>query len=257
MVHVLGHPNSIEDVKYLCDKYNITLIEDSCEALGSVYKGTKLGATTFASSFSMYYGHHISTIEGGMVTTNDRKLFEIMMSIRSHGWVRDLPAETQKTWCSHFNINEFRKFYSFFYLGFNLRSTDLNAFLGLQQLKKLDELVKKREENFYLYKKLLNQYYAQNSNNDVLSSFAYGTLVDNPLDVYYYLRKNGIECRPLICGSMGSQPFWIKKFGKTKLDIADKIHSNGVYLPNHGKLNKERIEFVCSTFKEIARPYSI
>jgi CDP-6-deoxy-D-xylo-4-hexulose-3-dehydrase len=95
------------------------------------------------------------------------------------------------------------------------------------------------------------------SNYDLLSSFAYGTLVSNPLEVHNYLKSKNIECRPLICGSMGRQPFWIKKFGVTKLQVADQIHDFGIYLPIHANLNNSNIKYVCDQFKKVAKPYNL
>jgi len=143
LVHVLAHLNDMEEINRLCEKYDVILIEDACEALGtSDVNGKKAGNLSLAGSFSFYYGHHISTIEGGAVTTNDTKLYNLMLSI----------------------------------------------------------------------------------------------------------------VRPLICGSMGKQPFWIKKYGHTPLEVADVIHDYGLYLPNHLYLDEEKIKFVCDKFKEVAVP---
>ena len=218
-------------------------------------KGSKkLGTDGLASSYSFYYGHHISTIEGGMVTTNDKNLHNIMLSIRSHGWSRDLDISEQRLLSKKYNIDEFRNFYTFYYQGYNLRPTDLNAFLGLSQLKKVNKISKSRFGNFCTYKKNLNEFWCQNSPADLVSSFAYGTLVKNRLEVFNYLKKFGIETRPLICGNIGQHPFWKKKYGTTKLKNADLIHNYGIYLPNNFNLKKEDINFICRKFKELAIP---
>lgn len=178
-----------------------------------------------------------------------------MLSIRSHGWARDVDENYQKQWKSEFQIDDFREFYSFYFPGFNLRSTDLNAFLGISQLKTMNEIVKVREHNYNLYNTLLeNKYWKQESKYDQLSSFAYGTIVENRLEVFQYLKKNGIETRPLICGSMGKQPFWIKQFGVKHLKVADIVHDYGLYLPNHLYIDDEKVAFICKIFKEIAKP---
>src|SRR5690606_1090338 len=157
-------------------------------------------------------------IEGGIVVTNDENLYNLMLSIRSHGWARDVSVEKASRWKEEYNVDDFRALYTFYYPGFNLRSTDLNAFLGISQLKKLDSICKIREENFRHYFEFLGKkYWSQNSTADFLSSFAYGTLVENRTDVAAHLKANGIESRPLICGSMGLQPFWIKTNGTLHL----------------------------------------
>ena len=150
LVHVLGHANDMFNILKICKKYNIKLIEDTCEALGSTYGTKKLGTQGLASSFSFYYGHHISTIEGGMLTLDDKKLYNVLMSIRSHGWGRDLENNERKKLEKRFNIDKVRSLYSFYYSGFNLRSTDLNAFIGIQQMKVLDLEILKFFQNTFL-----------------------------------------------------------------------------------------------------------
>ena len=154
LVHVLGFPNYMDEIVELCNENNILLVEDTCESIGSEYKGKKLGTIGDLSTFSFYFGHHISTIEGGMVSTNDEELYHILLSIRSHGWDRDLPQEKQEFLRKKYNIDSFRSLYTFYYPGFNLRATDLQAFIGLNQLEKLTTIVENRYKNYLRYKKL-------------------------------------------------------------------------------------------------------
>ena len=254
LCHVLGHANHMIEIIKLCKKYKILMLEDTCESLGTEFNKKKLGTFGLASSFSFYYGHHISTIEGGMVSTNNKKLYNILVSIRSHGWLRDNENNFQNNLYRKYKIKNFSKLYSFFYSGFNIRSTDLNAFLGINQLRLIDKIVKKRENNFYYYKKNLSQFWSQSSKFQKISSFAFGTIVQNRNEVFEKLKKNKIESRPLICGSIGRQPFWIKKYGITKLKNADIIHENGIYLPNHFNLKRTEIEFITDVFKSVAIP---
>ena len=254
MVNVLGHPNRIREIKKLCKKYNIILLEDSCEALGTELYGKKLGTAGLASSFSFYYGHHISTIEGGMVVTDNFDLYNIMLSIRSHGWSRDLNKVYRNKLTKENCVDEFRNLYTFYFPGYNFRSTDLNAFLGISQLKKINKISKVRNKNFYYYKENLNDYWFQKSSSNFISSFAYGTLVENRLEVYKYLKKFNIETRPLICGNIGRHPFWANRYGVCKLKNADVVHDYGIYLPNNFNLKKKDIDYICNKFSEIAVP---
>lgn len=256
LVHVLAHLNDMDEINRLCDKYDVLVIEDACEALGTSDRNAKkAGNLSLAGSFSFYYGHHISTIEGGAVTTNDTKLYNLMLSIRSHGWSRDVDANYKEEWKNEYNIDPVREYYTFYYPGFNLRSTDLNAFLGISQLDRMDEITVVREKNYNLYNHYLEgKYWKQESQYNQLSSFAYGTIVENRVEVFEHLQKNNIEVRPLICGSMGKQPFWIKKYGHTPLQVADIVHDYGLYLPNHLYMDEEKIKFVCEKFKEVAIP---
>ena len=254
IVNVLGHPNDFAKIKKICKRYNVLMLEDSCEALGTLYKKKLTGTSSIASSFSFYYGHHMSTIEGGMVTTDNYELYNLMLSIRSHGWSRDLDKNFQNKLINKYKVDEFKNLYTFYYPGYNFRSTDLNAFLGIQQLKKINKISKVRNNNFNFYKKNLNQFWTQTSSSKIISSFAYGTLVKNRMEVFKYLKKFNIETRPLICGNIGRHPFWIKKYGLKNLKNADVIHDFGLYLPNNFNLKKRDIEFICKRFKEIAIP---
>jgi CDP-6-deoxy-D-xylo-4-hexulose-3-dehydrase len=200
------------------------------------------GNLAHAGAFSFYFGHHISTIEGGAVTTNDPDLLAVMRSIRSHGWSRDVPNEVRDRWRGEHEVDEFRDLYTFYFPGFNLRSTEVNAFLGLSQLKSFPAALEARSKNFAQYRERLSDYWHQESEHDTLSSFAYGTFVENRLETYRHLRSAGIESRPLICGSMGRQPFWIERFGETRLAVADRVHDHGIYLPNHAHLSSDDID---------------
>jgi CDP-6-deoxy-D-xylo-4-hexulose-3-dehydrase len=155
LVHVLGVPNSMDKIIKLCEENDVIILEDTCESIGSKYKDKKLGTYGLMSSFSFYFGHHMSTIEGGMICTDDEELYYVLLSIRSHGWDRDLPEKKQKELRSKYKINDFRALYTFYYPGFNLRSTDLQAFLGIDQLKKIEWIVEKRNKNFELYNNLI------------------------------------------------------------------------------------------------------
>jgi len=254
LVHVLGHSNQMTAIQAICDKYDVILIEDACEALGSEALGKKLGSLSSAASFSFYYGHHISTIEGGMVTTNDKKLYNVMVSLRSHGWSRDLPAEERQRLTKKHQVDEFRNLYTFYHPGFNLRSTDLQAQIGCGQVGKIPHITRIRERNFGLYKRQLQDFFNQTSQTDVISSFAYGTLVANRMGIYKHLRKNGIESRPLICGNIGRHPFWTQRYGASELPVANHIHDHGMYLPNHHNMSEKDVQHVCETFLQVAKP---
>ena len=152
LVHVLGLPNKMDEITKLCEEKDILIIEDTCESIGSTYGGKLLGTMSDLSTFSFYFGHHMSTIEGGMVCTDDEDLYHILLSIRSHGWDRDLPLKKQKQLREKYGVTDFRALYNFYYPGFNLRSTDLQAFLGINQMEKLDNIIQTREKNYRRYK---------------------------------------------------------------------------------------------------------
>lgn len=187
------------------------------------------------------------------MVTDDEYLYNLMLSIRSHGWGRDVDRVYHDRWSEKYGVDEVRDLYTFYYPGFNLRSTDLNAFIGLSQLEKIDSICKKRHDNFNIYAKRLNEFWIQNSQTEFLSSFAFGVLVENRLEVYKHLSSKGIETRPLICGNLGRHPFWMNKNGELSLPNADVVHNYGLYLPNHCYLTESDIFHVCDTFLEVAK----
>ena len=254
LVHVLGHANHMHEIRQICARYGVLLLEDSCEALGSTSGDRKLGCHGVAGSFSFYYGHHISTIEGGMVVTDDAELYQVMLSLRSHGWSRDLDPARRERLKSQHKVDEFRNFYTFYHAGFNLRSTDLQAFIGRMQLQKLDQICATRAQNFDTYANALSGFYQQRSDTGLLSSFAYGTLVRNRMEVFEALKAHQIECRPLICGNIARHPFWVREYGEQILPNADLVHEYGIYLPNHHNLGTTDVSRVAAVFASVARP---
>tara|TARA_Y100000768_G_scaffold71191_1_gene50190 strand:- start:9449 stop:10603 length:1155 start_codon:yes stop_codon:yes gene_type:complete len=244
IVHVLGVPNHMTEICELCKKYDVILLEDCCESHGSEYKGSKVGTFGLMSTFSYFYGHHISTIEGGMISTNDEEMNELLILKRAHGWVRDLPASSQGKYTNKFNTSDFESLYTFYSTGYNVRSTDVSAFLGLSQMKNIDEYGKIRNNNYEYYKKKLKHFWMQDCSDSFISNFSYGMLFKNRDKIAKDLMENGIECRPLICGSIGLQPFWINLYGECSLPMADRVHKEGLYLPNNPKLKFSDIDYI-------------
>lgn len=247
IVHAVGFPNKMREVSELCQKYDVILLEDSCECVGSTYDGIKTGNFGLMSSFSTYYGHHFSTIEGGFISTDDEEIYNILLSLRSHGWDRDLDPELRKDLREQYNVDEFRALYTFYYPGFNLRSTDLQAKIGLLQLEKLDEIVKKRIHNFHIYDRLImNSYWKVTPpRNTEISNFAYPIIHPNIKTIVKNLQENNIACRPLICGSIGRQPFFTNLYGKQDgLTFADTVHDFGLYIPNNPNLTEKEIKII-------------
>jgi CDP-6-deoxy-D-xylo-4-hexulose-3-dehydrase len=253
IVHVLGIPNHMDEIIRLCEENDIILLEDTCEAIGSNYNNQKVGTFGFMSSFSFYFGHHMSTIEGGMVSTNDEDIYYLLLSIRSHGWDRDLPEKKKTELRSKYNVSNFRALYTFYYPGFNLRSTDLQAFIGINQLKNIDNVVSIRHKNYNLYNKLIkgDVWKIKEPTNSYVSNFAF-PLITNKIDVLIEeLYKNNIECRPLICGSINEQPFWINNYKREDLPNSKKVHINGLYLPNHHDLTEDEIIYISNIINNI------
>lgn len=255
IVHVLGFPNKMAEITDLCEKYDVILLEDSCESVGSKYDDIKTGNFGLMASFSTYYGHHFSTIEGGLVVTDDEELYNILLSIRSHGWDRDLPESEKRKLRDTEEVTDFRALYTFYYPGFNLRSTDLQAFIGINQLKYLDDIIKIRNKNFKLYHSLVDNAYwkIEEFDNVFISNFAYPLILSkDKFDITVKtLQENGVEIRPLVCGSIANQPFW-RKLGKySYMPFADIVHDQGLYLPNNPQITEDEIKFICNIINKI------
>jgi CDP-6-deoxy-D-xylo-4-hexulose-3-dehydrase len=246
LVHVLGFPNHMNEIIQLCKENNILLIEDTCESMGSKYEGKLLGTLGDLSTFSFYFGHHMSTIEGGMISTNDEDLYHILLSIRSHGWDRDLPKEKQESLRQKYNVDDFRSLYTFYYPGFNLRATDLQAFIGLGQLEKLDNIVTNRNKNYERYKNEIKNTFWNISppENSFISNFSFPIITKNIKSLTEELIKNNIECRPLICGSINEHPFWYERYGKQNLPNSKLVHEFGLYIPNNHQMTDEEVSKV-------------
>ena len=254
LVSVLGLVPDMIKISKLCKKYNVILLEDTCEGMGSECGNKKLGTFGLMSSFSTYFGHHISTIEGGLVSTNDTELFEILKSIRSHGWDRDASDDYKAKLRKKWDTSEFDALYTFYHSGFNLRSTDLQAFIGLGQIDKLDSICEKRNDNFKIYQKELKNFrpYVWEWAEDFISNFAYPVIADDVEErdeIIKRLQEANIEVRPMICGSMGTQPFYMKKYGDNILFNANVVDKTGFYVPNHPGLSKDDIIKICDIIK--------
>jgi CDP-6-deoxy-D-xylo-4-hexulose-3-dehydrase len=250
LVSVLGLSPDMESIVELCEKYDVILLEDNCESQGTKFKGTKLGNFGLMSSFSTYFGHTMSTIEGGVITTNDEEIYHILLQLRSHGWDRDLPDSKQQELRKEWEVSDFSALYTFYIPGFNLRSTDLQAQLGIQQLLKVDGMINNRFQNFLYYKSRLEGkiWFPKTFNDEFTSNFAIPVITKTPENkqrLIKELEENNISCRPLISGSMGTQPFYKKLYGENKLPNCSIIDERGVYVPNHDKMTKEDIDRVC------------
>jgi CDP-6-deoxy-D-xylo-4-hexulose-3-dehydrase len=250
LVSVLGLSPDMELIIELCKKYDVILLEDNCESQGTKFKGTKLGNFGLMSSFSTYFGHTMSTIEGGVISTNDDEIYNTLLQLRSHGWDRDLSSEKQQELRKEWGVTDFSALYTFYIPGFNVRSTDLQAQLGIKQLDKVDGMINNRYKNFLYYKSKLEgkTWFPKTFDDSYTSNFAIPVITKTLTDkenLIKELMENNISCRPLISGSMGTQPFYKKLYGENKLPNCSIIDERGVYVPNHDKMTTEDIDRIC------------
>lgn len=247
LVSPLGLVPDMDKILGLCEKYDVVLFEDVCESMGSKYDGKFLGSFGLSSFFSMYFGHHLSTIEGGFINTNDEDFYHLLLMMRSHGWDRDLPEWKQKELRLKYSVDDFNSLYNFYVPGFNLRATDLQAFIGLRAIDKLDEYSKKRNQNFIQYLNSIgnNELQIHNSNNNFISNFAFPIVNKNKNEIVKNLQENNIEVRPLIAGDMSKKPMWFEEYGYQSLPNCELINNYGFYIPNHQDLTYDEINFIC------------
>ncbi len=257
ITNLLGLSGDMEAIKEFCKKNKVLLIEDNCESLGSEYKGKKLGNFGLASTFSFYVGHHLSTIEGGMICTDDKEMNTMLRIVRSHGWDRHLSLSERNKLRSKYKIGEFYGKYTFYDIGYNLRPTEIQGFLGLNQLKYLDLMIKKRQEN---YKKLENIYSnpdfirIKTSGLSTISNFAFPLICKTQTlrDKYIKLaQKADIEIRPIVAGNIVNQVFFAKHTtNRFPITNANKIHNTGFYFGNNPEMTEKEIKLLIKTFSQ-------
>jgi CDP-6-deoxy-D-xylo-4-hexulose-3-dehydrase len=244
LVSPLGLVPHMDEVIRLCEEYNVLLLEDVCESMGSKYQGKYLGSFGFASFFSMYFGHHLSTIEGGFINTDDEDFYHLLLMMRSHGWDRDLPEWKQKELREKYKCSDFESLYNFYVPGMNLRSTDLQAFIGLKVIDRLDEYSERRRNNFFKYKDLMltNNLDLVEREGDYVSSFAIPVIHNERNYLVKALQESNIEVRPLIAGNMANKPMWDKD--QKDLPNCELIDKYGFYVPNHQDLSETDINTI-------------
>ena len=255
LTNVLGFTGDIFRIKEICNQRNILLIEDNCESLGTELKEGKAGNFSIGSSFSFFVAHHMSTIEGGMVCTDDEDFAEMLRIVRANGWDRNLSAKQQYKWRQKYNIgSEFDAKYTFYDLGFNFRPTEITGFLGQYQMQFLEHNIKTREANYYKLEDIMrkNEDFVplEHSHITTLSTFAFPVVCKTPELRDHYLSRfsgAGIEIRPMIAGNMQLQPYY-KKYVKEFYDLpnTDFLHYNGFYCGNYPELTDSDLETISS-----------
>lgn len=253
-VTVLGVPCNIYDLLFLQKKYNFILLEDACAALGAEYNGKKVGSLSDMSSFSFYYGHQLSTIEGGMVNTNDKRLYDLLIMLRGHGWGKDLDHETRTRLMQHYGIDEFHEPFTFFVPGFNVRGDDLRAFLGIRMMKKADTITEIRRVNHQKYADILlgRVEYQVWDERATPCSISFGALAETEEQrkkIVHALDAHKIETRLFSAGNLGLHPFWTERYGVFHHPVSDKVHHCGFFLPNNETIGKKDVDFICDAVR--------
>ena len=241
-VNLYGNPCDFTQIKMICKKKKLILFEDNCESLGAEYKGKFSGSFGITSSFSFFFSHHISTMEGGIVLTDDEELYQIMLSLRAHGWTRQLPKKNLIT--KKKSNDAFYELFNFVLPGYNIRPLELSGAIGKEQLKKIPSLTLARRKNASYFKKMVETLpnVKLQIETEKSSWFCFGILLNYREKYLEPLRKKNIEFRPIVAGNFTKNPV-IKYFNYKihgNLTNANLIHYNGLSFGNsHLDLRKE------------------
>ncbi len=245
VAHLLGISADVQRLNEIVNGHDIVIIEDSCESQGATQSGVKVGNLSLAGTFSFYWGHHMTTVEGGMLCTEDEDLFKLFVLKRSHGLARELPPEYHADLqAKHPDID-----FGFLFLtdGFNARNTEFNAVLGLAQLRRIDEFIRIRNRNYERFVAMCKRYPNELIilGDEGISSFALPFLFHRRelKEAFQELiRAAGIESRPLISGNLLRQPFLKRYYDSTAYPNADFLHTNAFYIGNNQFVNNERLD---------------
>ena len=256
-VNLLGNSCNFKKLKDLCDKYNLLLLEDNCESLGAKYDNKFTGTIGNVGTFSFFFSHHMQTMEGGMLVTNNKKTYELANSMRAHGWIRDLPDNNSLFKKTGDNFEDSFKFIT---PGYSIRPLEMSGAIGSVQLKKINNFIDNRRENA----KFFNELFKSNENIIIQketgesSWFGFSIVLKNKLlgkrsEVLKKLSNVNIETRPIVAGNFTKNPT-IKYMDHTisgELKNAEYIDENGFFVGNDHRDLKSRILLLHNTINDI------
>lgn len=257
-VHVYGNPCDMKAALEICRRHGLLLIEDCCEALGASYEGTSVGRFGKVGTFSFYFSHHMTTLEGGMCVTDDFELAEMMRILRAHGWTRELEAREKYTE-KHPDLDPR---FLFVNLGYNLRMTELQGVMGTVQLPKLEGFVERRRETSAAWQKDWSEWsdlfqFQQETWGGRSSAFGFPLLLKERAfftvkEITSALNAAGIETRPIICGNIAKQPAMQLYTHRVPggLVHATRVMESGFSIGNHQAVDAEARAYVTSTIAE-------
>ncbi len=247
-VNLLGNPNDYDKMEKIIGERDIFIIEDNCESMGATLNGRQAGTFGVMGSYSSFFSHHIATMEGGCIVTDDRELYHILLCIRAHGWTRNLPKFNDVT--GEKSDDFFEESFKFVLPGYNARPLEMSGALGIEQLKKLSGFIDARRENAKLFKEYFASHPYLLTQREVGESSWFGfSLVlneDAPYDRSHLVKvlvDNDIECRPIVTGNFLKNESVLSYFDyEVSGDLlnAEYVDRNGIFVGNHQvPLNRE------------------
>jgi CDP-6-deoxy-D-xylo-4-hexulose-3-dehydrase len=239
-VNLLGNPNDFKVIRSLIEGRDICLLEDNCESIGAKFQGEYAGCIGLMGTFSTFFSHHISTMEGGVLVTDDEELYHISLSLRAHGWTRNLPKVNRVTGLK--SDSAFEESYKFILPGYNLRPLELSGAIGQHQLHKLPAIIRNRRENASTFSGIIRDYEWLISQRETGESswFGFSLIVrpesgKNRKTLTEALDYHGIEYRPIVAGNFLKNPvisyFDYEVFGS--MSNANTIDTHGLFIGNH------------------------
>jgi CDP-6-deoxy-D-xylo-4-hexulose-3-dehydrase len=259
VVNLLGNPADWDSIKKIADRHGLLLIEDNCESLGATLGGKRLGTFGFGGTYSSFFSHHISTMEGGLISTDDEELYQVMKSLRAHGWTRELP---DKNHVFNKTGHAWDDLYRFVLPGYNVRPLEMEAAIGLVQLEKLDSFIAARRKNAELFQSAihgLNGYRIQKENGNS-SWFGFSLILEGKLkgkrsELIPLLTRAAIDSRPIVTGNFARNPVieHLSHIDLGPLPVSDEIHSNGLFVGNHHYDLSNELDLLIETLTEFER----
>ena len=257
-VNLLGNPNDFDELGSLIGDRNITLLEDNCESLGATYKEKQTGTHGLMGTFSSFFSHHIATMEGGCVVTDDEELYHILLVIRAHGWTRNLPEENLVSGVkSH---DPFEESYKFVLPGYNVRPIEMSGAIGIEQLKKLPLFIETRITNAKYFQKLFSDHPYVSIQREIGRSSWFGfSLVlkeSSPITrrkLVQHLTANSIECRPIVTGNFLKNKEVLEYFDyevSGSLENSEYIDANGLFVGNHQIDITDKIDYLYQVIRD-------
>ncbi|MBA4177903.1 MAG: pyridoxamine 5-phosphate oxidase [Leptothrix sp. (in: Bacteria)] len=239
-VNLLGNPNDFDRIQQVIGDRNIVLIEDNCESLGARWNGRQAGTFGAMGTYSSFFSHHISTMEGGLITTDDEELYHLMLSLRAHGWTRNLPKVNHV--CGVKSDDPFEESFRFVLPGYNFRPLELEGAVGVEQVKRLPTLIEERRRNGALVQQVMADHPDLLIQHELGESSWFGfSLVIRPgskvtrADLLAKLQGLGFECRPIVAGNFAKNEV-VRYFDSEVHGVlrnADYIDHNGLFIGNH------------------------
>ncbi len=252
VTHLIGFPSDIPRIKKIIGNRKIDILEDCCEAHGATIGKEKIGNFGACSAFSFYWGHHMTTVEGGMICTNDEEIYKLAVLKRSHGLARELPERYHAFYKEKYPDIDFN--FLFLTDGFNFRNTELHAVLGISQIKHLDRYVEIRNENHKRFLEIIKPYeqFLALPYKEGISSFSLPFIFKKAGQAQALkaeLKEAGIESRPIISGNLLRQPFLLS-YGKAEdFPNAETLHKNAFYIGNNQFVDGERLSKLAGILK--------